>query len=215
MVVDYLRDSPKGCYTTWMQFGDDPPQASKIRWYWAAPGAKDLGIPTPFMSRNWDQWTIWPDLGEVQFASRVLHDGNFPIVVPGQGPPCGAREVWEDGYRGPIPAIFPRNMFGLAACCGGLIAPLGQPTFGLQVQVPFSVGPITSLAQQWSIDRYDQQEAAALASTLARKAAYPVEHVGKILEVSDISDVNPEDKLIFGKGQEWDADTQSPLTTSR
>mgnify|MGYP001575492849 CR=1 FL=1 len=182
-----------------MQIAENPDQAFKVRWYYAAPGALDLGIPTPFMSRNWEQWTLWPEIGEVEFATRELYDGSFPIVVPGTGTPCGSLEAWAGELQGVIPPDYPRNMFGLAACCGGLIAPLGSPTFGLQVQIGFSVTPVTQpgvVGQE--VLRDDNLEETCGTLDAGKKAVYPAPFVPKELSVDPLDDSYDQRKLIFG-----------------
>jgi hypothetical protein len=114
-----------------MCFGTDRNITSTIVWYWAAEGARDLNRLTPFHSRNYDFHELYGDLGEVRYAERKWRDGNFPIAVPGTCGPCGPIEIWEHGYNGPIPPGLPRNIFGLAMCCGGLLALPGQPALGL------------------------------------------------------------------------------------
>lgn len=126
--MDFIRRP----YTTQMCFGaDDTAQShtSTIKWFWCQAGAKDLGIPSPFVSRTWDSWEIWPSLGEVQTAKRPRNSGEFPIYVSGQHRPCGDRKVWVDGYPGVIPPIFPRTDFGLLYCCESQNALSGQPLF--------------------------------------------------------------------------------------
>jgi hypothetical protein len=182
-----------------MVFGPNSSRADLIRWYFAADGAKHLEFPTPFVSRNWDQWEVWPDVGEIQFGVRPRNDGSFPIVVPGQKAPCGERTVWERGTVGtPLP-IYPRNMFGIAACCGGLIAPLGEPTFGLQVQIGFSGPPVPGLEPvEVEIGKEDRQEALALTASLAGEHVYSGPFVPKLLEVLPLDDEEQQRKLIFG-----------------
>lgn len=183
-----------------MQFGTNSSRAAKIRWFRAAPGAKDLGFPSLFMSRNWDQWEIWPEVGEIQWAARVRNDGSFPIVVPGTGQPCGDPLVWARGTIGTPQPIYPRNMFGLAACCGGLIALAGEPIMGLQVQVGFSVTPVVpSLLLGREVAGEEDWQAAALALTLARKPAYPPDLVLKLREVEPLDESMPGEELIFGR----------------
>lgn len=184
---------------TWMQFGTDPGQIYKVRWYFCEPTALDLGFPTPFTSRDWDQWEVWPDIGEVQYAPRHYDNFVMPVPVAGTGKPCGDPEVWAKGYQGHIPPDFPRNMFGVAACCGGFIAPLGEPTFGLNMQIQPSVTPITVPISAIETVKDEQQEAMAMAASLARKAIYPMGHVGKIMEEYDLESCDSQDGLIFGE----------------
>lgn len=187
-------------YDTYMQFGTNSSRVGKVRWYRAAPGAKDLGFPTPFVSRNWDQWEIWPEVGEVQWAPRVRNDGSFPIVVPGTGDPCGSPSVWARGTTGTPHPIYPRNQFGIAACCGGLLALAGEPTFGLQVQIGFSVSPVVpALTMGRELLREEEQFTAALALTLMRKPAYPPDLVLRLREVEEIDESFPGQELIFGR----------------
>ena len=182
-----------------MQFGTNSSRVAKIRWYEASPEAKDLGFPTPFVSRNWDQWEIWPDVGEVQWASRERNDGSFPVPVSGLGKPCGLPEVWARGTAGtPLP-IYPRNQFGMAACCGGLLDLLGEPIFGLEVQVGFGVSPVVSATptgQQWTID--DDLTDTCGTLDLAKKSAYQEPWLWRMLEVDQLDDSNPQRELIFG-----------------
>lgn len=196
MVMDWMRE----CYITRMVFGDNSSRADLIRWYWADPKAKNFPYPTPFVSRNWDQWEIWPDIGEMEWAARVRVDGDFPIPVAGQGPPCGDPDIWRGRLLGTPHPIYPRNMFGLMACCGGLIAPLGQPTFGLQVQIGPSVEPVPP-PQPFRIEAIPDNDwvAFALASTLVRKPIYPPPWVPKQLAVDSLDDSNPQKQLIFGE----------------
>lgn len=114
-----------------MRFGSDPSQSALIRWVWAREGAQDLGIPSVFTSRNWDQWTNWPPLGEINDEERRYNSDEVFSSQPGTRGPCGSPTVWVNGWEGTIPPQFPRNMFGVALCCGGLLAPWGAPTLGL------------------------------------------------------------------------------------
>lgn len=123
----------RSCYSTWARFGSDQSQASRIVWYWSQPGARDLGIPTPFCSRNYTAHGVYPELGEVEFAPRPWRDGSFGIAVSGLNGPCGSRGVWQFGYQGTIPPDFPRNNLGLLPCCDVLGASLGRPTIGWMV----------------------------------------------------------------------------------
>lgn len=119
-----------------MQIGSDPTQQTEVTWQWCQPGALDLSYSTPFRSRDWDRWTVWPELGEVQFANRNYLIEQATSVSPGTASPCGDPAVWQGGYEGTIPDTFPLNGFGLAACCGGLLDYPGRPTMGWAVPVP-------------------------------------------------------------------------------
>lgn len=126
-----------------MRFGTDPAQTAKIQWVWCQDDALDLGRSSPFVSRDWDQWEVWPDLGEVQGATRSYTSVETVSSQDGEGQPCGSGDVWFNGFPGTVPPDFPRNGFGVAACCGGIIAPLGQPTFGLAARpVPYVPPPV-------------------------------------------------------------------------
>ncbi len=182
-----------------MSFGENSSRADLIRWYWADDNAKDLGFPTPFVSRNWDQWEIWPDVGEQQYAARPWVDGNFPIDVPGVREPCGDRDIWSRGTIGTPKPIYPRNMFGLMACCGGLIALPGQPTFGFQPQSVPSVTPVplTGVVGQ-DVTKLDEEVDYCLTLDLERKAIYPIDIIDR-KEVASTPEESPYGKeSIFG-----------------
>lgn len=119
----------RSCYKTKMVFGTDSSNQQPVQWYWSAPGALDLPFPTPFVSRNYVEKGIWPDIGEVEEAPRPYRKGDFPIPVPGTGLPCGPVPTFEDGYPGPNPPGLNRNDFGLAFCCGDQTDLNGQPLF--------------------------------------------------------------------------------------
>ncbi len=112
-----------------MCFGTNEAFAPAVQWYWCEPSAKDLGIPTPFASRNYLEAGTWPATGEVEGASRPWRNGSFAITVLGQGGPCGCREVIEEGCPVPIPPGLPRDDYGLAWCCFSQAALSGQPLF--------------------------------------------------------------------------------------
>jgi hypothetical protein len=143
-VVDLLRS----CYSTRMRFGTDPLQSTKITWYFCEDGAENLGIPTPFNSRNYAEKGTWPELGEVEGARRDWADGSFPIPVPGTSGPCGDPAVWEFGYQGTIPPLFPTNDFGLLPCCNTVAARFGEPCFGLMVDPTAPVTDVTKIFAQ-------------------------------------------------------------------
>ena len=119
----------RSCYATKMNFGTDPANAQNVQWYWCEPTAKDLGIPSPFVSRNWIHPDPYPLLGEVAGEPRTYRKGDFPIIVPGTAGPCGQRRVFEQGSPVASPPGLPRNAFGLALCCGSQIDLAGQPLF--------------------------------------------------------------------------------------
>jgi hypothetical protein len=131
--MDYVRR----LYSTVMQIGTDPTQQAPVTWQWCQPGALDLPYATPFRSRDWNRWETWPELGEVQYATRDYLIPQESSQQPGTAGPCGSADVWENGYQGTIPPDFPLNGFGDAACCGGLLDYPGRPTFGWQAQ-PFT-----------------------------------------------------------------------------
>lgn len=111
-----------------MRFGTDENQVAEIQWQFAQPGALPLPFPTPFVSRDWIHWEMWPAVGEVQYAPRL----NTPDVglspMRGTGRPCGDPAVWAAGYPGTVPAAYPRGVFGQLLCC---LPPMGQADFGL------------------------------------------------------------------------------------
>ena len=130
----------RSCYSTRVQVGSDPRQTVPIVWYWCSPGARDLGFPTCFVSRNYQEKHLYPEIGEVNAATRPWRDGSFPLAMPGQGPPCGPRPVWANGYEGTVPARYPRNDFGLLPCCN--TAPGVWPVVSLNpFEFPRRTGP--------------------------------------------------------------------------
>ena len=155
-------DTIRHTYVTSMRFGTDLSQTSKVHWRFCQPGAEILGFPTPFVSRDHDAWETWPPLGEVQGAPRINDRPPQESFAPGTAPPCGSRKVWANGWDGTVPPLFPRNMFGLSACCGGLIDLPGHPVFGMtpqalpaftpipQLQLPALPPYTTEVIQQWN-----------------------------------------------------------------
>lgn len=104
-----------------MRFGTDPNQVAVVQWQFCQPGAKPLGFPTPFISRRRDSDYIYPDIGEVMF-SPTLNTPTIPTsLAPGTAEPCGDPAVWANGYQGHVPPNYPRNVFGLAMCCGAFM----------------------------------------------------------------------------------------------
>lgn len=69
-------------------------------------------------------------MGEVP-GTEVNTPHVGPSHAPGTSPPCGDPAVWANGYPGTIPPNYPRNGFGLSACCGGLLDLPGHPALGL------------------------------------------------------------------------------------
>lgn len=123
-----------------MRFGSDQNQSSRVRWVWARRGARDLGLFTAYCSRDWDQWTVWPAIGEVQNDARKYNNSQQRSSQTGQTGPCGPAAWWLSGYPGTVPPNFPRNALGVSVCCAGLIAPWGTPTLGLIPQAVYAAG---------------------------------------------------------------------------
>jgi hypothetical protein len=121
-------------YETYCRFGTDLTQQSKIKWQYAQPGALSLGIPSPFVSRRWDSWETWPELGELQDAQRKYLRTGQTSLAPGTAAPCGDPAVWANGYPGTVPPDYPRTGLSFSACCGWLLDFLGRPTLGLVPQ---------------------------------------------------------------------------------
>lgn len=126
----------RSCYTRQCVFGTDPAVMYRIKWFFASHGAKDLGFPTPFVSRNYLSAGEWPDVGEVEDAARVWRNGSFPIFVSGLHGPCGPRPIWDEGADVPNPPGLNRDDFGLAWCCNPQVDPDGQPVFGFWPEAP-------------------------------------------------------------------------------
>ena len=124
-------------YDADVHFGTDPTQRSRIRWVWCRDGAEDLGVVSTFTSRSWCQHTTWPSVGEIYYTTDYHVSQTRMSSRPGTARPCGDPAVWLVGYQGTIPPRFPRNMFGVALCCGGLVGPWGRPAIGLLPQAIF------------------------------------------------------------------------------
>ena len=147
--VDMLRS----CYSTGFRFGRGSGHVSKITWYWCGSDAEKLPFPTPFASRNYVEKGVWPELGEVEGASRPWRNGSFPVFVEGNNPPCGSAMVWQYGYPGTVPPLFPRNVWGLLPCCGVNVNPIaaGQGELALAAWVrPFRRWVIWA-GQVWAV----------------------------------------------------------------
>jgi hypothetical protein len=117
--MDYLRS----CYSTDMQFDLAGNIVGKVKWYWAAKGAKIFPYQNSFSSDNW----ITPSnstlgLGEVWNSPRPWRNGSLLVVPPGDGHVCGDISWFTDGCPSDAPPL-PRSPSGLALCCstGGLL----------------------------------------------------------------------------------------------
>lgn len=117
-----------------MQFGTDPNVVGQVRWYRALPGAQFLGIPSKFGARTiWSRNEILGGPGEVRNPPRTWNDGTHETPANGQGGFCGPVTTWQNGFPGPTPPALPRNEFGVAMCCGGLLDPLGEPEIDVDI----------------------------------------------------------------------------------
>lgn len=122
MVVDHLHT----CYRTTMRLRKDPEELAVVRWYFCPPGAKPLGVPSPFGSSVWETDNReYPtsELGEVDLEFRRCKS-NMPPGVRGlatttplewfttgipadvdvstwENPPC-VGEQWVGGGGGPV-----------------------------------------------------------------------------------------------------------------
>lgn len=114
MAVDLARS----CYSTQMQFYDDPTQLCTVDWYFVDEETPFIPYPTPFHSRIWDNDIVgYQGIGEVYGAPRVYSKG-FPIAsVTGQGPPCGTADQWLNGQPAPPVVPVPVDVFGTPLCC--------------------------------------------------------------------------------------------------
>lgn len=117
--MDYLRS----CYSTDMQFDLAGEIVGKVKWYWAAKGAKIFPYQNSFSSDNW----ITPSnstlgLGEVWTSPRPWRNGSLLVVPPGDGHVCGDISWFTDGCPSDA-APLQRSPSGLALCCstGGLL----------------------------------------------------------------------------------------------
>lgn len=105
MIVDHLRAGYYGVLKPW-QGSDD---TIKIRWYRAAPGAKQFPLPSAFCSSVWDTAAgiPIPEVGEVQALREWA-----PTVLPGAPPGKefhGAPAWWLSGIPADHRADPPAN----------------------------------------------------------------------------------------------------------
>jgi hypothetical protein len=145
-VMDLLRRF----YRADCQFGTDPSNTRRIRWYRCAPGALYMGYPTRFGSEVWYGHEPYEGVGERPHRRSDWWNGVFPVVVPGTATPCGAKSVFQNGWPGPVPATLPRYSIGLAKCCGNFPQIGDQPWLKRPdddvKQLPQDLGP----EQRWN-----------------------------------------------------------------
>lgn len=118
-LVDFARRP----YTTACRFFRDSELQANIVWYPCLPDAPDLGIASPFLSRDWevteDAWGIPddPGPGEVGGAPRVFNRKQ-PIPAATGAHRCGTDEEWRKGalYNPDRPPVLYRPD-GLPTCC--------------------------------------------------------------------------------------------------
>jgi hypothetical protein len=115
----------RSSYSTMMNLFLDGSPPVPVRWYFADDSAQDLGLPTPFSSRNWlGQLGGWPQLGEVYGAARPWNNGDPPFLSGGDHH-CGTDEQWSQGVDSPTPTRTQPS--GQPLCC----PPKQANTFGI------------------------------------------------------------------------------------
>lgn len=143
--MDFLRY----CYTADCQFGTDPDNTRRIRWYRCAPGAKLIGFAHHFGSEVWYGGEPYEGVGERPHEYSDWWDGAFPVPVSGLNSVCGSLQVFVNGWPGRVPMSLPRFDNGLAVCCGGSFPPfVPLPTVAVRDQ--------RRLAMQLRIRRWRQ-----------------------------------------------------------
>lgn len=105
----------RSAYRTKMRFFSDSDEETPVEWYFAAPNAAALGLPTLFGSRAWEYTTeLPPAVGEQNARSWR---GGLPPGTVGRGGLCGSADQWANGALAsdPLPATWPGT--SLPVCC--------------------------------------------------------------------------------------------------
>lgn len=99
-----------------MQFDDEGTIVKRVRWYFAAPGAKLFPGGTVFSSSNWGVLRggqLGP--GEVWSSPRPWSNGATPAGMDGQGQFCGKLAWFTDGVPAGTPPVT--IIGGIPDCC--------------------------------------------------------------------------------------------------
>jgi len=113
MVMDWVRS----CYTAPMRFGPNGPVV-RVRWFFAAPNAKDFPGHHVFGSLNYArEKRDYEGLGEFTFKDRVWDRGERPPGMDGQHF-CGTPLQFEGALTGNEPGL-PVGPAGVPFCCIG------------------------------------------------------------------------------------------------
>lgn len=121
MVMDTIRSA----YRTKIRPFRDSDEEVEIRWFFAAPEAKDFPGEHRFTSGNWElDKPSWNGPGEVKGASRPWSNGERPPQLNGQHF-CGKL---EDFQRGALSTAAPLKnaQRGVSLCCDRKIVGRGQ-----------------------------------------------------------------------------------------
>jgi len=112
--MDYIRS----CYTTHYRLWQGQPDDVRVRWYFAAPGARLFPELNQMYSSVWDDASTERTVGDVGFKHR-WSNGKDTLHVPGDHF-CGPLEAWENGgILGTTPPIEV-DADGSSECCPGL-----------------------------------------------------------------------------------------------
>ncbi len=111
--------------------------------------------------------------------------------------------MWDRGLRVGAVNFLPRNMFGLAECCGGLQDFPGSPTFGLGFDITTPINPplgFTNLA--YSEAEIKPFNLWSVASVLAPGPSSS-QYVHDMLRPKLLRKEFPISRILFG-GQRWE-----------
>jgi hypothetical protein len=137
--MDLLR----ACYTTEMQFDNAGQIKKRVRWFFAAPGAKIFPVPSLFCSSNYSldrELPIGP--GEVWSSTRPFSNGATPPGLTGQGSYCGPLDWFVNGT--PSDAAPLNLVNGVPRCCV-----TGAQTGSIGIKVGLSQANVCGGAIDW------------------------------------------------------------------